>query len=299
MKKLLTLLLVLSAFNSFAQLTLVKETDKDLEPFMLSNGDWMLYSTINSSENKLKSIIFYYQDLSVYKIVDIPQVFPYDTTGFSRIELRLNDIEVVSVGDDGMEYKFTDGFFNTDSKIEFIVQYISVKFENSTSFVRETSYILNEDGTEIQKFDNAIGEVRFQFWKYLNISFSNSAENYKIYNTQIYSVPGNLPCPSSCSQKAAAIAPITPPNEYKGIQVTGFPNPSTDKVTLAYALPEGVAFGTLRLYTQTGELVKEFKVSNQVDHLELPVSDYSPGTYFYELQAGESSSGGKKMVVIH
>ena len=82
-------------------------------------------------------------------------------------------------------------------------------------------------------------------------------------------------------------------------KLVGFPNPSSEKVTLAYSLPEGTQFGTLRLYTQTGELVKEFKVSNQVDHLELPVSEYNSGTYFYELQAGGSSSGGKKMVVIH
>jgi hypothetical protein len=33
--------------------------------------------------------------------------------------------------------------------------------------------------------------------------------------------------------------------------------------------------------------------------LELPVSEYTPGTYYYELQAGENTSGGKKMVVIH
>jgi hypothetical protein len=46
-------------------------------------------------------------------------------------------------------------------------------------------------------------------------------------------------------------------------------------------------------------LVKEFKVSSQVDHLELPVSDYTPGTYYYELQAGGNTSGGKKIVVIH
>jgi hypothetical protein len=237
--------------------------------------------------------------LSVYKIVDIQQVFPYDTTGFPDNHLSLNNVEVLSDGQDGTEYTFTDGFFNTDSKIEFTIQYRSHKYENSTNYERETRYILNEDGTEIQKFENKNGQVGFKFWKYLNITFYNSAENYKIFNTKIYSVPGNLPCPSSCSQKAASIAPITQPNEYKGIQVTGFPNPSTDKVTLAYSLPEGTTFGTLRLYTQTGELVKEFKVSSQVDHLELPVSEYASGTYYYELQAGESSSGGKKMVVIH
>ena len=101
-------------------------------------------------------------------------------------------------------------------------------------------------------------------------------------------------CASSCYQKAASIAPITPSNEFKEIQVNGFPNPSSDKVTLAYALPEGVAFETLRLYTQTGELVKEFKVSYHVDHLELPVSEYTSGTYYYDLQEGGNTSGARR-----
>ena len=153
--------------------------------------------------------------------------------------------------------------------------------------------IINEDGKELQRITNLNTKnegFEFIFSKYLYVV------NEK---TQIYSVPGNLPCPSSCSQKAAGIAPISQPNEFKKIQVNGFPNPSSDNVTLEYSLPEGTPFGTLRLYSQTGVLVKEFKVSSQVDHLELPVSDYTPGTYYYELQAGGSSSGGKKMVVIH
>lgn len=301
MKKLITLILVLSTWNSFAQLTLVKESDKDnLRPFQLQNGDWMLYSRDYkslTSDSKLKTIIFYKQDLSEYKSVEIPQVFPFDTSGYTDNNIYLQGVNISGLNDSRLY--LADGFFNSDSKIEFIIGYESHKYENSKNYTKQTSYILNEDGTEIQKFENSLGRIEFDYWKHLNVRFSNSSDDYTTYNTKIYSIPGNLPCPSSCSQKAASITPITPPNEFKGIQVTGFPNPSTDKVTLAYALPEGVAFGILRLYTQKGELVKEFKVSNQVDHLELPVSEYTSGTYYYELQAGENTSGGKKMVVIH
>jgi hypothetical protein len=301
MKKLFTLILVLSAWNSFAQLTLVKETDKDnLRPFQLQNGDWMLYSRDYkslTSDSKLKTIIFYKQDLSVYKSVEIPQVFPFDTSGYTNNNIYLQGVNIYGLNQSKLY--LADGFFNSDSKIEFIIGYQSDKSVNSKTYVMQTIIIFNEDGVEVQKFENSLGGISFDYWKHLNVSFSNSSENYKTYNTKIFSIPGNLPCPTSCSQKAASIAPITQPNEFKGIQVTGFPNPSTDKVTLEYALPEGVAFGTLRLYTQTGELVKEFKVSNQVDHLELPVSEYTSGTYYYELQAGGNTSGGKKIVVIH
>lgn len=295
MKKMFTLVLLFCSLQSFGQLTLVKETDNNLEAFMLSNGDWMLFSNIYV-ENKLKSITFYKSDFSVYKTIDISQKFPYDNSGYNYNYISLDGINVMNGVDN--DYMFTDKFFNSDEKIELILEYRSQSNSNVSLANQSVSIIMNEDGQEIQRFTNLNGRsIRFFFWKYLNVEFENDITNE--ITTKIYSVPGNLPCPFTCGQKAASIAPISQTNEFKEIQVTGFPNPSSEKVTLAYTLPEGTPFGTLRLYTQTGELVKEFKVSNQVDHLELPVSEYNSGTYFYELQAGGSSSGGKKMVVIH
>jgi len=294
MKKLFTLLLLCSSLQAFGQFTLVKDIDTDLESFMLSNGDWMLVSDINV-KNKLKSITFYKSDFSVYKTIDISQKFPFDTSGYEFNEIGLGEIKVMNGIDN--EYLFTDKFFNNDDKIEFILQYSSYSSQSNSD--QGVSIVMNEDGQEIQRFINLQSqEISFQYWRYLNILFKNQ-KNYDQSKTKVFSIPGNLPCPFTCSQKSAAIAPISPANEFKEIQVNGFPNPSSDKVTLAYTLPEGVSFGTLKLYTQTGELVKEFKVSSQIDHLELPVSDYTPGTYYYELQAGGNTSGGKKMVVIH
>jgi hypothetical protein len=292
MKKLITLILLLSACNSFGQLTLVNESEvKKVNPILLTNGNIKFYNTIkNSNGSKILSIELYNEDLSLYKKIGVSQIFPFDTTGLEEVWLSLESIEDISDND----YYFTDNFFNLDNKIEFIVNYFGSKIINGVSKYYNVSIIMNEEGKEIHRFTNLninYESFGFTYFKYLYLDINNK--------TQIYSVPGNLPCPSSCSQKSAALAPITQPNEFKEIQVNGFPNPSSEKVTLAYSLPEGVSFGTLRLYTQTGELVKEFKVSSQVDHLELPVSDYTPGTYYYELQAGGNTSGGKKIVVIH
>ena len=288
MKKLFTLVLLFCSLLSFGQLTPFKEINSNLTAFQLSNGEWMLYSSTEEN-NQLKSITLYKSDFSVYKTINISQNFPFVSTDPFK-GISIDDVNTLN-GIDG-DYIFTDKFFNSDDKIEFIIIY------NSETDHKCVSILMNEDGQEIQRFTNLNGRsIRFFFWKYLNVEFENDITNE--ITTKIYSVPGNLPCPFTCGQKAASIAPITQPNEFKEIQVTGFPNPSSEKVTLAYTLPEGTPFGTLRLYTQTGELVKEFKVSNQVDHLELPVSEYNSGTYFYELQAGGSSSGGKKMVVIH
>ena len=297
MKKLITLILVLSAWNSFAQLTLVRETNTSLQPFQLSSGKWLL-SSYAYNNNSPKSITIYNEDLSVFKLVNISQTFPHDTSGYTDNYMRIEEIQRYD-GVFNEDLEITDLFFNTDSKMEFIISYSSSKYENGKTKRIRTDLVINEDEKELFRFESLVGDyIGYNFWKYLNVNFRNE-ENKNLSTTKIYSIPGNLPCPSSCSQKAASITPITQPNEFKGIQVTGFPNPSSDKVTLAYALPEGVAFGTLRLYTQTGELVKEFKVSNQVDHLELPVSEYTSGTYYYELQAGGNTSGGKKMVIIN
>ena len=299
MKKLVALLLLCSSLQAFGQLTLVRETKNKFVPFRLSTSEWMLFSETKVS-SKMQSVTIYNKDYSIYKVIQIPQTFPYDTVGFK------NSINIVTVGlirdDDDPDGTLvvSDKFFNNDSKLEILIGYNSYLTKDNKTIRKSSILIINEDGLEIAKISNPDGDLRLTFWGYLDVDYIdyNNPSN-EIINTKIYSVPGNLPCSSSCSQKSASIAPITQTNEFKEIQVTGFPNPSSEKVTLAYTLPEGTPFGTLRLYTQTGELVKEFKVSNQVDHLELPVSEYNSGTYFYELQAGGSSSGGKKMVVIH
>ena len=296
MKKIFTLVLLFCSLQSFGQLTLVKELNKRLETFVLSDNKWIHFEKTFQND-RLNGITLFNEDYSVKKVVKIDQKFPHDTVGFKYNYIGLSEINRI----DGSENEFeaTDKFFNLDEKLEFIISYSSQKYIDGKRVSISTDILIDEDGKEIFRFVNNNGDwTNYFFSKYLMV-FLGSEENRSLCTTKIYSVPGNLPCSSSCSQKAASIAPITQPNEFKEIQVTGFPNPSSEKVTLAYALPEGTKFGTLRLYTQTGELVKEFKVSNQVDHLELPVSEYNSGTYFYELQAGGSSSGGKKMVVIH
>ena len=296
MKKLIALILVLIAWNTFAQLTLVRETDKDLTPFQLSNGDWKLYSIDKLSNNSsiINSISIYNSDLSIYKNVKIPSIFPYDTAGYKVNNHGLGRVTKIEM-DVEFEIKLSDKFFNSDDKIEFVVVFNSYYNKDQSILPKNVSIIMNEDGQEIQRFSNLNGEtIKFTFWKYLNVRFSGA-----INSTKIYSIPGNLPCASSCNQKPASISPIDPSNAVNKLSIEGFPNPTSEKITLAYTLPKGSSYGTIRLYSQTGTLVKEFKVSDQFDHLELPVADYAAGTYFYELQVDGNSSGGKKMLVVH
>jgi len=288
MKKLFTLLLLCSSMQAFAQLTPIKEVTSNLQAIKLTNGEWMLYSTTEVND-LLKSVTLYKSDLSIYKTIEISQTFPFQSTDMFK-SISIDEVSVMNGTD--YELNFTDKFFNTDDKIEFIVKY------NSETDSKCVSIIMNEDGNEIQRFSNLNGRsVGFYFWKYLNVEFINEKNNEKI--TKIFSIPGNLPCPFACGQKVASISPIDPSNAVNKLSIEGFPNPTSEKITLAYTLPKGSPYGTIRLYSQTGTLVKEFKVSDQFDHLELPVADYAAGTYFYELQVDGNSSGGKKMLVVH
>jgi hypothetical protein len=290
MKKLITLILVFSAWNSFAQLTFVKSSDKSLTPFQLTNGKWMLFST-EIKKNKLNNITLYNKDYSVFKIIPVSQVFPYDTNSYSYNGIYINSIKKT---DGSTSLTFTDKFINNDDKLEFILTYYS---SSQYYLAKSIAFILNEDGEVIQKFINPSGDLNFKFWDYLNVNFEDFSE--KTISTDIYSIPGNLPCPFACNQKPASISPIDPSNAVNKLSIEGFPNPTSEKITLAYTLPKGSSYGTIRLYSQTGTLVKEFKVTDQFDHLELPVADYAAGTYFYELQVDGNSSGGKKMLVVH
>lgn len=289
MKKLITLILVLSTWNSFAQLTLVRETDKEIISFQLQNGKIKYFST-SSVRNKLKSIEVYNDDLSLFKSISISSSFPHDTLNYNQ-----NSIEIKSFGTLNYSTKITDNFFNSDNKIEFIVSYKSYMADNNA---KETCLILNEDGLEIFRFYNPIGEISLKYLDKFQVDYNNR-KSWGHTSTKLYSVPGNLPCPTSCNQKPASISPIDPSNAVNKLSIEGFPNPTSEKITLAYTLPKGSSYGTIRLYSQTGTLVKEFKVSDQFDHLELPVADYAAGTYFYELQVDGNSSGGKKMLVVH
>jgi hypothetical protein len=98
----------------------------------------------------------------------------------------------------------TDNFFNSDNKIEFIVSYKSYMADNNA---KETCLILNEDGLEIFRFYNPIGEISLKYLDKFQVDYNNRKSGEHT-STKLYSVPGNLPCPTSCNQKPASISPL-------------------------------------------------------------------------------------------
>ncbi len=170
MKKLFTLFLLCSSLQAFGQLTLVKELNKRLETFVLSDNKWIHYEKTYQN-NRLKEITLYDDGYNVKKVVKINQKFPYDTVGFTNSSIRLEEINRI----DGSvnEFEATDKFFNLDEKLEFIISYSSNKYINGNRVSISTDIVIDEDGKEIFRFVNNNGDwTTFYFSKYGSISLS-------------------------------------------------------------------------------------------------------------------------------
>jgi len=46
-----------------------------------------------------------------------------------------------------------------------------------------------------------------------------------------------------------------------------------------------------------GRLVRDFTVDEHTDHLELNISDFSPGVYYYNIEYNNFRSSSKKIVI--
>lgn len=76
------------------------------------------------------------------------------------------------------------------------------------------------------------------------------------------------------------------------------PNPTEGNTRVNYTLPEGANTGEIVFCNQQGEEVKRFKVDRTFDHLLISTADLPAGSYFYQLQCGGTTIGGKKVIVV-
>jgi len=76
------------------------------------------------------------------------------------------------------------------------------------------------------------------------------------------------------------------------------PNPANKFTRIDYKLPEDVSFGEIVFYDVLGMEVNRIKVNHGTANIKLSTGDFSPGTYYYNLQLPGKTTGGKKLVVI-
>jgi hypothetical protein len=65
-----------------------------------------------------------------------------------------------------------------------------------------------------------------------------------------------------------------------------------------YTLPQGITTAELVFYSIQGVEVKRFQVTNAFNDVLISTADLEAGTYYYQIQAANGYSAGKKMIVI-
>jgi len=156
----------------------------------------------------------------------------------------------------------TDGFFNTNPKIEFIMVYSN--YQEIPGITKMT--LFDEDGNNLQEFGDRfvadyikISDTSFK----LIVSQDQSFENeYDIYNA-----PGIL----SVQQQQMLTS-----------GTNAYPNPTANRINISNPMLNGEN-GAVKIYSVTGAKVLEQPVNGNENTISVDVSPLSKGTYIYKI----------------
>jgi hypothetical protein len=197
----------------------------------------------------------------------------------------------------------TEDLFDTDStNFEYL---LSIGNFNNTCFVK----IYREDGTLLFQRDSALFALtaitaNSDYQDNIIVTDSGTKMVLPIQNpsnsrTEIYLLPGHLPCKMTCSEHVVSEGL---PTEIKETTQKNFnnpyPNPTSSQIHIPYSIPDGETQGEIIFYDMAGAEVKRFKVDRTFSDLILSTTDLTAGSYYYQLITAHSKSEGKKLIVI-
>jgi hypothetical protein len=191
-------------------------------------------------------------------------------------------------------YAVSDNLFNSDALVELIVIHSS-----STSYPRYRASVINETGVVLQNLDSTYyAAVHFNSVSGTYKIFATSMRNLSgVYNsaTNIYSVPGTLPCGLPCG----TLGSEKPVSGGSNLFVSeGQPNPSNGEIRINYQIGNGDNFADLIVNDMSGKLIKTFTVDKHSNAIEITKGDIPPGMYLFYLKTNSEVSGTRKMIII-
>lgn len=193
----------------------------------------------------------------------------------------------------------SDNLFDNDpSNFEFLIV-------RGTTMPNIT--VFREDGTQLFYLDSAniLSSAMIS-----NKDFSSSVvttdsgtklivNRYTIsYHTEIYSLPGILPCFDPCGIGSVNTPLSSGDNGQSYNPGEPYPNPTNSTTHIPYDLPAGINEGEIVFFDLTGKELKRYKVNRVFKELLISTSDLAAGSYWYQLQTGGMRSVGKKLIVI-
>lgn len=176
--------------------------------------------------------------------------------------------------------------FDNDAGIELLYSYY--KYYSGSDYYDYDTRIVNDDGSEIVFINgglyNYINKTGTDTYKLFSYCYDFSSLPETIW-TNIYGLPGAPPVSASVSEQN---------NDWS---LNAFPNPSSEKVKVAYTLPGNVFSATLNLIDNSGRPVGRFVVDRYSDHLDLDLSNLAGGIYFYFIETEGEKSETQKLII--
>lgn len=224
---------------SFGQITLEHKHTNTVHPVYRYYGDQLAYKYLVSDQNS-GAVTIYNLDHSIYKRItfETPEKVLLITT-----------------------WPLYTNVINTDELIELYYHIYYTNSENNT--VKET-YLVNENGTLIKKFEEV---------SQLDIVATENGFKLNAYPTcEIYSLP-TTPNAISAEKQLSAGLP--------------YPNPANQTIKIPYQLSG--QWGTISVYSAGGQLIEQKNVDRNFNDLVLDVSDYAKGMYYYKVDKQKGS----------
>ena len=243
-----------------------------------------LQHTYNYSTGVVKLETFGYK----YFLMDVPasqcRIYNMDHSLFKTINCAvpannyLADIKYVS-----------QNLFDTDSDIELVyIYYEYIQPTADTYYYKYKSRVINENGSNILDINGArfiyVYKTGDNEYKLFAFCYDYSVWPELIW-TNVYSLPGILVSTGELALRQPDLL------------LNAYPNPASDIIKLAYELPENIRIAKMNLLDSNGRMVRNFTVDDHTDHLELNVSDFSPGVYYYNIEYNNHRSSSKKIVI--
>jgi type IX secretion system substrate protein len=190
-------------------------------------------------------------------------------------------------------YYISEALFDTNpSNIEYFLSY----FDNNSIWHCK---VFDQSGNTLFSKDSVSYEDS-QYDVYNFITYTSSGVKMILYNgisggASVYSLPGTLPC-NDCT--GGQVTALKTNGNTPNVGISNYPNPASNQTTVQYSLPQGITAADLVFYSIQGVEVKRFQVTNAFTDILISTSDLESGTYYYQIQAANGYSAGKKMIVI-
>jgi hypothetical protein len=250
-----------------------------------------------------------------FEVVNIgPSGYKYASIDSSKIELYNLDhslflnisIPASVTGPEAVVFFITEALFDNDStNIEYLID----NLQGSVSIVRDDGTILmqNYNITAFSLLTSSYSPalpmwfplavtdqgVKLMLQKYI---FNWSTFNIDPDGINVYGLPGKLPLNYQNNLVVKSNDFIASAN--KVLKLSGYPNPSFEKTTINFELPEGISEANLVIYNMKGIEIKRLSVNKSFTSIVLDTDSFSPGTYYYQLVLPNGMKEGMKLVIV-